>query len=87
MTTRRRRVLPARCVAPGARYGQDLMAEPLTDREREMPRHMSDMLNTAGVTSEMYIWAGTVTTCLNNIYRGRPATHRGERSAESASSA
>jgi hypothetical protein len=35
----------------------------------------------------MYIWAGTVTTCLNNIYRGRPATHRGERSAESASSA
>ena len=73
-------------MAAGARHGQGLIAEPLTGRGREIPRHVSDMLNAAEVTSEMYISANSVETDLRNSYRGRLATHRGERSAEPASS-
>lgn len=47
-------------MAVGVRHGRGSNAEPLTDRERELLRHGSDMLNTAEVTSEMYISASTV---------------------------
>ena len=52
--------------------------EPLTEREREVLRHVSDMLNTAEVASEMYISINTVKTHLKSIFRKLAATHRGE---------
>ena len=64
---------------PGAReQAPILVVEPLTEREREVLRHVSGMLNTAEVASEMYISVNTVKTHLKNIYRKLAATHRGE---------
>jgi LuxR family transcriptional regulator, maltose regulon positive regulatory protein len=57
---------------------QALPAEPLSDREREVLRHISGMLSTAEVASEMYISVNTVKTHLRTIYRKLAATHRGE---------
>jgi len=55
-----------------------LVVEPLTEREREVLRLVSGMLNTAEVASEMYISVNTVKTHLKSIYRKLAATHRGE---------
>jgi len=55
-----------------------LVIEPLTEREREVLRHVSGMLNTAEVASEMYISVNTVKTHLRNIYRKLAAAHRSE---------
>jgi LuxR family transcriptional regulator, maltose regulon positive regulatory protein len=55
-----------------------LVVEPLTEREREVLRHVSRMLNTAEVASEMYISVNTVKTHLRNIYRKLAAAHRSE---------
>jgi LuxR family maltose regulon positive regulatory protein len=67
---------------PGPRTAPDqapvLMIEPLTDREREVLVHVSGMLNTAEVASEMYISVNTVKTHLRNIYRKLAAAHRSE---------
>jgi len=66
--------------APGRPSDQApvLMIEPLTDREREVLVHVSGMLNTAEVASEMYISVNTVKTHLRNIYRKLAAAHRSE---------
>jgi LuxR family maltose regulon positive regulatory protein len=58
--------------------GTVLAVEPLTEREREVLRHLSGMLNTAEVASEMYISINTVKAHLKSIYRKLAATHRGE---------
>jgi len=55
-----------------------LVVEPLTEREREVLRHISGMLNTAEVASELYISVNTVKTHLKNINRKLAAAHRGE---------
>ncbi len=55
-----------------------LVVEPLTEREREVLQHFSNMLNTAEVASEMYISINTVKAHLKRIYRKLAATHRGE---------
>jgi LuxR family transcriptional regulator, maltose regulon positive regulatory protein len=55
-----------------------LVVEPLTEREREVLVHVSAMLNTAEVASEMYISVNTVKTHLKNIYRKLAADHRSE---------
>jgi LuxR family transcriptional regulator, maltose regulon positive regulatory protein len=55
-----------------------LAVEPLTEREREVLRHVSGMLNTAEVASEMYISVNTVKSHLKSIYRKLAAAHRGE---------
>jgi LuxR family maltose regulon positive regulatory protein len=55
-----------------------LLVEPLTEREREVLVHVSGMLNTAEVASEMYISVNTVKTHLRNIYRKLAAAHRSE---------
>jgi len=55
-----------------------VMIEPLSEREREVLRHVSGMLNTAEVASELYISVNTVKTHLRNIYRKLAADHRGE---------
>jgi LuxR family maltose regulon positive regulatory protein len=79
-----------RLFAPAQRYGRlpappgvpeqaaVLAVEPLTEREREVLRHVSGMLNTAEVASEMYISINTVKSHLKSIYRKLAAGHRGE---------
>ena len=55
-----------------------LVVEPLTEREREVLRHLAGMLTTAEVASEMCISINTVKARLKSIYRKLAATHRGE---------
>jgi LuxR family maltose regulon positive regulatory protein len=66
--------------APAAPADQPpvLVVEPLTERELEVLTHVSGMLNTAEVASEMYISVNTVKTHLRNIYRKLAAAHRNE---------
>ena len=68
--------LPAPARAPDP--APILVVEPLTEREREVLRHVSGMLNTAEVASEMYISVNTVKTHLRSIYRKLAAAHRAE---------
>jgi LuxR family maltose regulon positive regulatory protein len=67
---------PAPAIGPD--QAPPLPAEPLSDREREVLRHISEMLSTAEVASEMYISVNTVKTHLRAIYRKLAAAHRGE---------
>ncbi len=55
-----------------------LVVEPLTEREREVLRHVSGLLRTAEIASEMDISIHTVKTHLKNSYRKLAATRRGE---------
>ena len=55
-----------------------LVVEPLTEREREVLRHLSGLLRTAEIASEMDISIHTVKTHLKNSYRKLAATRRGE---------
>jgi LuxR family maltose regulon positive regulatory protein len=68
--------LPAPVRAPD--QAPVLVIEPLTDREREVLVHVSGMLNTAEVASEMHISVNTVKTHLRSIYRKLAAAHRSE---------
>jgi LuxR family maltose regulon positive regulatory protein len=68
------RLVPA---APGQATAP-LIVEPLTEREQEVLRHVSRMLSTAEVASEMYISANTVKTHLKSIFRKLATGHRGE---------
>ena len=55
-----------------------LVVEPLTEREREVLRHVSGLLTTAEIASEMHISIHTVKTHLTHIFRKLAATRRGE---------
>ena len=55
-----------------------LVVEPLTEREREVLRHVSGLLSSAEIASEMDISIHTVKTHLKNIYRKLATTRRGE---------
>lgn len=55
-----------------------LIIEQLSEREREVLRHLSGMLSTAEIATEMYISVNTVKTHLRSIYRKLAAAHRGE---------
>lgn len=55
-----------------------VVVDKLTERERQVLGHVSGMLNTAEVATEMYISVNTVKTHLKSIYRKLGATHRGE---------
>jgi LuxR family maltose regulon positive regulatory protein len=76
-------------LGPGLRYDQPpapatrdqaaiLVVEPLSDREREVLRHLSGLLSTAEIANEMYISVNTVKTHLRNIYRKLATARRGE---------
>jgi LuxR family transcriptional regulator, maltose regulon positive regulatory protein len=52
--------------------------EPLTERELDVLRQFSGMLNTAEVADELCISVNTVKTHLKSIYRKLAATHCGE---------
>ena len=68
--------LPARAAAP--KTAATLVVEPLTEREQEVLRHLSDMLNAPEIASEMNITVNTVKTHLKNIYRKLATARRGE---------
>jgi LuxR family transcriptional regulator, maltose regulon positive regulatory protein len=55
-----------------------LAAEPLSEREREVLRHISGLLSTTEVAGEMHITVNTVKTHLTHIFRKLAATGRGE---------
>ena len=55
-----------------------LVVEPLTQRELEVLRHVSGMLSTAEIASEMCISINTVKAHLKSSYRKLAATRRGE---------
>jgi len=55
-----------------------LAARPLSEREREVLRHLSGMLSTAEVASEMHISVNTVKTHVTHIYRKLATTRRSE---------
>ena len=55
-----------------------LAVEPLSEREREVLRHVSGLLNTAQIAGELCISVNTVKTHLQNIYRKLAATGRAE---------
>jgi LuxR family transcriptional regulator, maltose regulon positive regulatory protein len=67
--------LPA---GPGLPGQVPVLVEPLTEREQEVLRRFSGMLNTAEVATEMYISVNTVKTHLKSIYRKLAVTHRSE---------
>jgi LuxR family transcriptional regulator, maltose regulon positive regulatory protein len=68
--------VPARLAGGG--QSSPLIVERLSEREREVLQHVSAMLSTAEVATEMYISVNTVKTHLKSIYRKLAATHRGE---------
>jgi LuxR family transcriptional regulator, maltose regulon positive regulatory protein len=55
-----------------------LAAEPLTERERDVLRHLSSLLSTAEAASEMHISVNTLKTHLKYINRKLATTRRGE---------
>jgi LuxR family transcriptional regulator, maltose regulon positive regulatory protein len=55
-----------------------LVVEPLTEREREVLQHVSGLLSSAEIASEMDISIHTVKTHLKNSYRKLATTRRGE---------
>jgi LuxR family transcriptional regulator, maltose regulon positive regulatory protein len=68
--------LPAQAKVPD--QALVVLVEPLTEREREVLMHVSGMLSTAEVASEMFISVNTVKTHLRSIYRKLASAHRGE---------
>jgi LuxR family transcriptional regulator, maltose regulon positive regulatory protein len=75
-------VRPAAAVVPTrqavAGEAAPLIIERLSVREHEVLRHLSGMLSTAEIASEMYISVNTVKTHLRSIYRKLSAAHRNE---------
>ena len=69
-------VLPARPDLAGE--AAPLIIERLSVREHEVLRHLSGMLSTAEIATEMYISVNTVKTHLRSIYRKLSAGHRNE---------
>ncbi|HEY7432018.1 MAG TPA: LuxR C-terminal-related transcriptional regulator [Streptosporangiaceae bacterium] len=53
-------------------------AEPLTDREREVLRHVSGMLTTAEIAEELYISTNTVKSHIKNVCHKLAVARRGE---------
>ncbi len=64
--------------SPDPDHTGPIIVEPLSDREREVLRHLSAMLSTAEIGAEMYISVNTVKTHLRSIYRKLSAARRGE---------
>ena len=54
------------------------VVEPLTEREKEVLRHVSVMLTTAEIASELYISTNTVKSHIKHICHKLAASHRGE---------
>ena len=68
--------LPARQDVPG--LAPVPVAESLSEREREVLRHVSSLLSTAEIASEMHISVNTIKTHLTHIFRKLATTRRSE---------
>ncbi len=55
-----------------------LVGDPLTERELEVLRYVSDLLSNPEIASKMYISVNTLKTHLKNIFRKLAATRRSE---------
>jgi LuxR family maltose regulon positive regulatory protein len=80
-----RELLEPDLISPGTALPQvlagreaPLVVERLSEREREVLAHASEMLSTAEIATEMYLSVNTVKTHLRSIYRKLSATHRSE---------
>jgi LuxR family transcriptional regulator, maltose regulon positive regulatory protein len=72
-------VSPAREPAPrAAAAAEPVLLEPLSNREREVLRRASEMLDTTEIAAAMFISVNTVKSHLKSIYRKLAVTHRGE---------
>jgi LuxR family maltose regulon positive regulatory protein len=69
---------PGQVLAPPPGDAAPLIVEQLSQREREVIQHVSDMMSTAEIATEMYISVNTVKTHLKSIYRKLSAGHRRE---------
>ena len=54
------------------------VVEKLSEREREVLTHLSELLSTAEIATEMYLSVNTVKTHLRSIYRKLSVAHRSE---------
>lgn len=71
--------MPDSSARPGIQdQAPGLLVERLSEREREVLRYASGMLNTAEIASQMHISTNTVKTHLQKTYRKLAAPHRGE---------
>ena len=68
--------LPAPPVLPD--QATALAIQPLTEREREVLRHVARLLGTAEIASEMYISINTVKSHMKSIHRKLAATRRSD---------
>jgi LuxR family transcriptional regulator, maltose regulon positive regulatory protein len=70
---------PTQLPAPAALPDQaTALIEPLTEREREVLRHVARLLDTTEIASEMYISINTVKTHMKSIHRKLAATRRSD---------
>jgi LuxR family maltose regulon positive regulatory protein len=70
---------PTQLPAPAALPDQATAPiEPLTEREREVLRHVARLLDTTEIASEMYISINTVKTHMKSIHRKLAATRRSD---------
>jgi LuxR family maltose regulon positive regulatory protein len=71
---------PTQLPAPAALPNQAtaLLIQPLTEREREVLRHVARLLDTTEIASEMYISINTVKTHMKSIHRKLAATRRSD---------
>jgi LuxR family maltose regulon positive regulatory protein len=76
VSARESMVVPVRHSITGE--AMPLVVERLSGRELEVIQHLSGMLSTAEIATEMYISVNTVKTHLRSIYRKLSAAHRGE---------
>jgi LuxR family maltose regulon positive regulatory protein len=69
-----------RDAVPGPRHPPDaetpVVVDPLSRRERDVLRHVSEMLDTADIAAEMHISVNTVKTHLKNIFHKLGASDR-----------
>jgi LuxR family maltose regulon positive regulatory protein len=67
---------PGQALPPAPGDAAPLIVEQLSQREREVIKHVSAMMSTAEIAAEMYISVNTVKTHLKSIYRKLSADHR-----------
>ena len=75
-TARRHPPLPAPSDAPD--QAAVTAIEPLTERELQVLRHVSGMLTTAEIASELYISTNTVKAHIKHACHKLAAAHRGD---------
>jgi LuxR family transcriptional regulator, maltose regulon positive regulatory protein len=63
---------------PGGRQDRPVVVEKLSEREREVLQHVSEMLNTTEIASVMYVSGNTVKSHLKSVFRKLGVASRNE---------